>query len=488
VAAGPGTVADMALPHRVSAPRVPRMPNNTTTDTTRVSHPDVRRDPLFSAEEVSEARGEIKRAFELAGLVSQNGHPVCPVCGKTGASRVKLFPEGGWHCFSGSWCHGHNGGAVDLLVSRGWGFTEAVAALLGRPVPTRSGRRTGPTNPVTIVADIDGFKAVCDSDVYQALLDEGDLAAAQRYFARWHISDEAVAELGATFVTDPAGTQARMLERFGRDRLIAAGVISPGSDRPDYWCVGSEHYPLLEPHRSPNGTTVGLQARPSAKREARYRAHLAYAAARRAAEAVGDTFREPAWNERYVGKFSSLRGGQTGVHLIGGGLPRLAELEDDTSVYIVEGLKDLLAMRTLGFEAYALPGVGVTPPPVALAELSRFTLSMAFDADDGGDTGIARLSQSLARAGIVTDELAAEWRSANADMSATDAVAAGLATLGLGDDGLAAATATMAARSQRGLGCRRKRPPQGMDVTDVLVERRAAEGCRCAACRAWRAR
>jgi hypothetical protein len=442
-----------------------------------------RRESQFSAEEIAQARAEIKRAFELAGLVSPQGHAVCPKCGKTGRNKVKLYPQGGWHCFSGNWCHGTDNSAVDLLLEQGWNFTEAVAGLLGRPVPQRT-RNTAPT-PV-ISAEIDGFKAVCDTEVYDALRAFGDLEAAKKYFARWHISGDAVAELGSTMITNPGKVQAAMLAQFGRERLIASGVLSPGeNDRPDYWTVGSEHYPVLEPHRDPHGRTVGLQARPSLKREARYKAHLTYAAAKKEAEARGESFRDPEWNERYVGKFSSLRGGQTGVHLIGGGLPRIAKLENGATVYVVEGLKDLLAMRTLGFEAYALPGVGVTPPAVALAQLGRMNLALAFDADEGGDTGTARLTSSLARAGIVSDELMAEWRS-EYQGSDHQVITAGLGALGLEGEMLQAAAQTALSRLAAGLRCWRKRPPQGMDVADVLVSRHAAKGCRCATCRTSR--
>jgi hypothetical protein len=396
---------------------------------------------------------------------------------------VKLHADGGFKCFSADGCVGKRGGAVDLLVEHaGLTFPEAVSALLGHSVPAKLAKRA----PATLVnAPDDGFAATCDTEVYDALVAYGDVDAAAAYYGAWHITPEAVAEVGVTLLPKPERAQKRLLDQFGRDRLVAAGLIVPRDGKPDFWVV-NRRYSVVEPHRGRDGSVVGLQTRPSPEHLVRYNAHATYHKARQAALAAGETFREPRPNERYVPKFFSLRGGVVGVHLIGCGLPRLAGLEDGTTVYLVEGMKDLLAMRSMGFEGYALPGTGIAPPPTVVAELARFRLAVAYDADDGGDAGSRKVGTALARGGVITDELAAEWATAYPHDNPMWSVRYGLEHLGLQGDALQQAGKVATERQRQGWGCKRKRPPQGMDVADVLVSRHAAHGCTCPTCTAWR--
>ena len=56
-------------------------------------------------------------------------------------------------------------------------------------------------------------------------------------------------------------------------------------------------------------------------------------------------------------------------------------------VFVVEGLKDALAVRTSGRLAYALPGAGQPiPRPVAVA-MAKFRVVLALDGDDAGEMG-----------------------------------------------------------------------------------------------------
>lgn len=428
----------------------------------------------LSKEEIAQARTHIKEAFELAGLVDDHGNAICPKCGKSGRNRMRFFPGGGYQCYSSEWCNAGDNQAVTLLVDRGWKFTDAALALLGRP----HGHKTE-ESVRSVLNEVNGFRAEVDSEVYEAVIACGSKQAAADYYARWHISAESVAELGTSVILDVPKMKETLTKKFGKDRLVEAGLVRPGEgDRRDYWVI-NKHYPVLEPHRNSEGRVVGLQARASADREARYKKHLAYSAQKKAAEAKGETFRDPNADERYVGKFSSLRGGQPGKHLVGGGLDRLAKLEVGTTVYIVEGIKDMLAMRTLGFEAYALPGVGVAPPPEAMRFLARCNVQLCFDADDGGDTGTEKLSLELAKYGIVFNELGMQWHKANPETAPE-----GLLKQFLDAEKVEAAAAdwamkVVAGRRERGLRCLRKRPPEGMDVTDVLVDKHTKNGCNC---------
>lgn len=430
----------------------------------------------FSKEDVAAARQNIKGAIELLGLVDDHGNVVCPVCGRGGSKKVRLFPGGGFQCYSSDWCNRGNNLGIDLLLENGWKFHDAVSALLGLP----HGHKMDAIKALSV--DVNGFRAVVDSEVYERIVSLGDVNAAVQYFGRWHISKEAVEELGTSVILDVPAMKATLLKEFGKDRLESCGVLRPGEDGGrDYWVI-NKNYPVLEPHRNLEGRVVGLQARASAEREARYKKHLAYSKAKKAAEAAGEEFREPTADERYVGKFSSLRGGQVGLHLVGGGLPRLKDLETGTRVYIVEGIKDLLAMRTMGFEAYALPGVGVAPPADVLRTLARFDLKVSFDADDGGDTGSDRLAENLLPGGIIFSELGKQWAAAHPGLDPISMAQTEMEARSIEGPELEFALKVVARRKELGLRCTRKRPPQGKDVADVLVDKHRQSGCSCSAC------
>ena len=447
------------------ASTVPPVRTSSTTKTVR-----------FSDQEIATARNNITRAIELRGLVDDEGNAICPECGRSGRGKVRIFPEvGAWHCFSSNWCNSGNGRAIDLLVNDGWPFADAVAALLGRP----HGHTV--TAKKLSVVDAGGFAAAVDSDVYERVISLGSEEAAIEFYARWHISADAVRELGTSMIVDIKKMKATLLNEFSLDRLAQCGLVRPSDEsRREYWTV-NEHYPVLEPHRSPDGRVVGLQARASVQREARYRKHLDYSKARRAAEEAGETFRAPNADERYVGKFSSLRGGQPGLHLVGAGLPRLATLPVGSTVFIVEGVKDLLAMRSLkgGFEAYALPGVGVTPPPEAMNLLRKFNLRIAFDADAGGDVGAKKLAEHLARAGVISVDLGREWALSHPGVEPLAMAQEELETRGLDGDDLRNVLRVVKRRRELKLRCVRHRPPEGSDAADVLAREHTMKGCNC---------
>ena len=419
----------------------------------------------FSDIELDEARSNIKRAFELCGLAGANGQPVCPQCGKTGKSRIKFFSDGGYKCFSAEACYGRKFGAVDLIIERmGVTFPDAVAMILGRPISRRASEAKALPAPVVIVVEGNDFKATVDTEVFNAIANSGSVSKAAEYYGRFHIDADAVTEAGAFVIEDAAALQRSLIEQFDRDRLIACGVLLPQEEgRADMWAF-SERYPVGEPHRHVDGNVLGLQFRLSIEYEKRHKAHRAYVAERQDAETRGETFRAPRFDEKYVPKFMSLKG-NTPDHLVGCGLPRLAQLHRGSTVYVVEGFKDLLAMRTLGYEGYALPGAGTSPPKDVVRRLATFNLALAFDADEGGDIGGARLEAALARHGILTDDgvlpaNAHEW-----------------------------AQRTVEFRKERQLRCYRKRPADGKDIADVLEEHvltKAQGGCKCRACRNFR--
>lgn len=428
----------------------------------------------FTDQDKDEARTMIVRAFEVCGLGDQNGFPICPLCGKGGKNRLKFHEDGGFKCFSAQQCYGRRGGAIDLVMTRlSLSFPEALGLLLGRPVNVRSQNARPLPPPVVIATEADSFKAIVDSDVYEAIAAAGDHKLVSDYFGRWHITQAAIRDLGFFYVAEMAKLHKHLLATFGRDRLIACGVLMPKTEtRGDYFVI-SDSYPVGEPHKSSDGRIVGLQFRGSLIQEARYKKHRVASAEKRAAEAAGLPARELSAGEMYVPKFMSLKGGTGTEHLVGGNLQRCALLEAGSTIYVVEGLKDAAALLSRGFEAYGLPGAGTLPPIEAMRILARHNLVLAFDADDGGDFGSENLMKAFARHGIITDEAFAQ-------------VAEGAVSEGelLPEDAHEHGQRALQWRTARSLRCYRKRPPSGMDIADTLAEHIATRSsvCNCPAC------
>jgi hypothetical protein len=319
----------------------------------------------FSDDDKTRARHEVARAFSLAGLVTPDGRPICPSCGASERGKFKLFPDG-WRCHK----EGKSGDAIGLLTGAGWAFPAAMSALLGECDGTGGPTATAPLPRVEAA-----FHAVSDVVVYRTLVASGDGRAAGDFYARFGIDTGVVVDAGFVRLTHPEETARYLERRFGVERLSACGLYTD-MGRPLFgW-----RYPVIEPHHSPDGTVVGIQLRGGEQVEADVAAHK---------RGEGS----------YTPKTLSLRGAGT-AHQLGIGLARLAGLRPGTVVRIVEGGKDLLAARTLGWEAYALPGAGTVPPPVALEVLARHKVQVAFDGDDAGAAGADSLSERLAASGL----------------------------------------------------------------------------------------
>lgn len=419
---------------------------------TRAAAAPGRESTRFSDADKAQARANITLAFSLLGLVA-DGHPVCPECGAS-KNKVKLFPDkGGWHCYRRGH-HGSDNSAVDLLMDKGgYSFVDAVNVLLGRPA-----RRAGKVvdlSELEILEVEPAFRAVVDTEVYDALVRAAhvSLAAAQEYYRAWHIAEKAVAEAGGRMVTDQRKLEAELTERFGLERLAACGLVKlpEGERRRVAWML-NRNYPVIEPHITPRGRVVGMQFRPSGAQKQKVVAHKAWKArfggqldAHGNERDASEVWAEASAQDRaaagpkaeYVPPFMSLRGAGPDS-LVGCGLFRIARLAEPSLIYVVEGYKDLLAARSMGAEAYAIPGVGVVPPPKVLELFRRggHTLLLCLDGDEAGAEGRARMA-------AVLDEAEIPYRE--------------------------------------------KVLPDGMDVADVLVSRNAATGCRCATCIEWRA-
>ena len=135
---------------------------------------------------------------------------------------------------------------------------------------------------------------------------------------------------------------------------------------------------------------------------------------------------------KYPGdKFLSLRGVPRSAQ-VGTGLAQISAAKAGTTIYVVEGFKDALAAATMGSLAYGVPGVDYRPGELALSVLRDKDVQVCFDGDEAGQTQAEPMAQYLRENGVERVTV-------------------------------------------------RNLPP-GYDVTDRLVGRYAAAGCRCDAC------
>lgn len=422
-----------------------------TTSTPRRESADQTTARRFDKAEIEQADRQLAAAFAQCGLIDE-GNLVCPTCHTSARKKVeiKTSRETGrtyWKCYKcpDAW----GGSAIELVMTHGpvSTFPEAVALLLGREVKGKDGKPVKPVDVPRIEISA-AFTATVAWELYDRIRDAGSLEAAQAYYATWHIAPEAVAESGSTQLLDATGLQKQLVAEFGIEELRQAGLVTADKNGRDVFLF-QQDYNVIEPHTAPSGHVVGMQFRPSAAHSVKVRAHKAWKKKWSGQLDEDGTEIEPgeAWRRayekdqgiepkaRYVTPFLSLRGAGTD-HLVGCGLPRLVRIPEGSTVYIVEGFKDLLAARTLGLEAYAIPGTGVMPPERAVQILRRHKVIVTLDGDDAGANGREALTAYLAERGV-------------------DVTAGSLL-----------------------------RPD--MDVADVLVERNAHAGCSCATCSAWR--
>lgn len=399
-----------------------------------------------SDDDIERARFNVTRAFQLLSLVGAGGRPVCPDCGTDRRGKVALKDtKGYWKCHR---C-GEYGSPIRLLTDHGWHFVDAVNALLGREVSADA--PAPPARELKPIAASADFTATVDPEVYTWIARHGDRDAAARYYAQWHIAAHAVREAGGYYLpfkrSQLTALHATAVETFGRERLIAAGVameLDPAKVRPArtateaaveglYFPGLPPGYPVGEPHVTADGQVTYSQFRPDGRFKDEVDAHKAAKKAKQRAEARGQAYTGtvPPYKPPYL----SYRG-MPHEAMCGGGVWRLARLEPNSVVVIVEGIKDLLAARTMGAEAYALPGAQTSPPDSVLELLSRHRVAVALDGDDDGEQGRQRITELLVEAGV---------------------------------------------------NAAPKPMPAGMDVTDILIDRHAAAGCTCPVCTTWRA-
>jgi 5S rRNA maturation endonuclease (ribonuclease M5) len=392
------------------------------------------------------AKDSILKAFQIAGLTSEDSI-VCPNCGnsKKGKIKVKTSAKSGnlyWHCFP---C-GEHGDAIELLTKfMNYTFVDAINLLLDRD-PLQNSMGNFKVLPKFEIAP--PFLAKVNSAVYDYLLSLGSADEAVKYYGVWHIAPEAVIEAGSVVLVNARKIQNLLIAKFSKEELIECGVLTKDKAGRDFFLFNSE-YNVVEPHRNDSGSVVGMQFRPSPQQMLKVKAHKDWKKRWSGKLSSSGEILDPseAWEEAYsfnsaqagekipyVTPFLSLKGAGR-ESLVGCGLWRIGKLPKGSKIYVVEGFKDLLAARTLGVEAYAIPGVGVMPSDKVCKLFKSHHMVVMLDGDEAGAKGRAALMAHFKEQGITSSIFP----------------------------------------NQR----------EGMDVADILVEKFAHTDCSCSTCKAW---
>ena len=406
-------------------------------------------------------------ALQLALAYSNrigDGQVQCPGCNEWAVleKKFKIFPDGGYKHYGSSGCHGD---AITVLTADPLrlNFIDAVCLLVGKPTRAKVDRPRGDLPTLTVSS----FKATVDVEVYNGVLaygrrafDGAGVKAAQEFYAQWHIDPEVVARSGAVYITDPKHFAAQILDRFGRDRLVACGLFKE-NDKGEAYSLVSRKWPLVEPHRHPGtGDVLNMQFRASNEQYAKYLAH-------KAGELPYDG------NQKFI----NLRGIPDNAY-IGAGLDEIEKLPPGSTVYIVEGFKDRLASETTGAHSYGVPGVDFRPPKKICDLLARHRVIVTFDGDDAGAKGMfgtVEVSDESGETVVGKDGKPLRLPNHNVPphLTVTKQTSVGMLEY-LQNNGVLDISYYLLT--------------DGMDVTDRLVAKHAKDGCACTACTAMRTR
>lgn len=363
-----------------------------------------------SPAQIAAANEKLAEAFTLLNLVKEGGGLICPECGQTNSKKVTFkrsntTNQAYWKCYA---CGGNS--SAPKLVSQKLDipFWEAVLILLGEK------KIEGLTLSVVSSSNFENtFVSTVDVEVYndiQKYFKIKGIKGAIRYWSEWHISPQIVLESGSTILHAPElGIDSQelykfLLAKYGQERLIKSGV---GWERDgEIQFFFGPKYAVLEPHeyraewskgRSPLSKIPGItwfQLRPIDRTKQSVEAHKAWKKRWGSKEVWEEAYKrnpkQAGMYAKYVSPFLAVKGA-TPQSIVGSGLRQISALPDNSTVMVVEGFKDLLAARTLGFNAYAIPGVGMTPPTKVLDVLRRHRLVLALDGDAAGDNGTENL-------------------------------------------------------------------------------------------------
>lgn len=272
-----------------------------------------------------------------------------------------------WHCFA---C-GKNGGVISMVRYKlGYSFQEACEWLIshfGTSVnytvwkPQRKYRQ--PLVQVSIRQEIPkevkSPTNIPDSELMEWLVNEGQLSQeAKRFlFNQRKFKPEIVRQQRIFSISKPEVFSKILLDKFGKERCVKAGFFI---DKGNYsYCIWQNPC-MVFPFYDIDGHLVSLQARSYSKEK----------------------------RERY--RFLS------GIPKRYYNMNSLKNLQENSKVYIAEGVTDCLALLSEGKNAIAVPGA-LNVVVTDTVPLDNFMLLMYPDQDNAGNKLFESLSKILKR-------------------------------------------------------------------------------------------
>jgi 5S rRNA maturation endonuclease (ribonuclease M5) len=362
----------------------------------------------YSDEDKNKARKKLRLGFQVANLIV-DGKAICPLCGENRKGKFILKEENVnpyWKCYHCS----NYGDVFKAMEAMGIKFSDAIAILIGKS------SEFDIASLEIKIANIEikeSFTAKVDFEIYDYILEKADLVKAQEYYGQWHISPDVVEKQKARYILDAKKLENELLVKFGRERLLEAGVLMVDKNSKDLFLFSS-NYPVIEPHLSPSGHVVGMQFRPSFKYLIKVSNHKKFKKLWGGQfDAQGNKIEaKEAWKKAYlenpelageyipyIPPFMSIRGAGPDS-LVGCGLSEIKRLTEGGKIYIVEGFKDLLASNTMKTNAYAIPGTGVMPSKKVCSLLKNYKVIIMLDGDEAGSKGRTNLKSHLIENGV----------------------------------------------------------------------------------------
>lgn len=272
-----------------------------------------------------------------------------------------------WHCFA---C-GNHGGVISMVMHKcGYSFPEACEWLIGHFYTSsgfvlRSLQRKYRSqvvqnrNEQPRREEIKSDKNTPDAELMEWIVNMGKLSpeAKNFLFEERKFDSDVVSRQRIFSISKPDIFRNIVLDKFGKERCVNSGLFKDVGNVT--YCVWQKPC-LVFPFYDINGKLVSLQSRTYTKEK----------------------------KGRYMFPF--------GLPIRYYNMNLLRNLEDDSEVYIAEGVTDCLALLSEGKNAVAVPGAS----NVVLADtlpLERFMLLMYPDEDEAGTKLFKSLSEIIKR-------------------------------------------------------------------------------------------
>lgn len=320
----------------------------------------------YNTEELD--RTPILEVAHLLGIKVGRGKNVLCIAHHEHTPSMRIYEgSNSWHCFA---CGKHGGVITMVRLKLGYSFQEACEWLIGNFYTSscfvsgspyrkyrnhvRQIRHEQPKQDENKV-----IKNTPDTELMEWIVNEGKLSAEARtfLFEERKFNPEVIRRQRIFSISKPEKFSSVLLEKFGKERCVNSGLFK--EDGKVTYCVWRRPC-VVFPFYDIDGCLVSLQARTYTKEK----------------------------KGRYMFPF--------GLPIRYYNMNLLKYLEEDSKVYIAEGVTDCLALLSEGKNAVAVPGA----QNVVLADtfpLEKFLLLMYPDDDAAGSKLFKSLSDILNR-------------------------------------------------------------------------------------------